>query len=296
VRLAGAHLGLAALFALLSAGPLRAEESCEGVPPSVCAAFRTAVELREQGKFGDSLARFEVLRREHPGSFPIQYAYGRLLAQMRLYPEAIVQLEATAKLGPATPGFDPGIYNTLGFALLMDTQYEKALEWFGALEKSEHFSGQPKELRTKLYNNSGVAYLQLDRYREAQEQFEKAKELGSQVARNNLVKIASILETLASGDVDVPGVFAVIVASARNEAAAAQQLSNVALKLGVAPSAFGVFLASNGRYLVARASYVSYPKAQLLAEESRKKGIRDAFIGSTTEWTDISARFETAKR
>jgi hypothetical protein len=57
-----------------------------------------------------------------------------------------------------------------------------------------------------------------------------------------------------------------------------------------------VSTSGSSRYLVARASNVNYPKAELLAEESKKKGIGDAFIGPTTEWTDVSTEFAIAKR
>ncbi|WP_319588310.1 tetratricopeptide repeat protein [uncultured Desulfobulbus sp.] len=281
-------LGLTLMVCNVSA---TADDRCIGVPESACRRFVEAVGMRQKNNPKGSLLVIEELSKNYSNNFTIQYTYGRLLAEDKRYEDAIKQLQIALELGHDFENFDIEIYNIIGFSLLMESRYDESIEYFYTIEMSEEFQKKSKDFKIKVYNNFGVAYMQLDRFQEAKEKFEKSKNLGSKLAYKNIEKIDSILESLRNGDVNMPGIFALIVANPTTEIYTQQSLLKVSNKLDIPSSGFTVFRATKGQYYIAMASQVSYPKAEQLKEQANKKGISDAFIGSITSWDNVTKNF-----
>jgi tetratricopeptide (TPR) repeat protein len=259
------------------------------VPPELRAPLAEAMKLRSEGDQNGSSAAFKRLLAVAPNSFTINYEYGRLLAQMKRYRDASEALDSAIRLIDGRDTSDLAVYNTKGFVLLMLNQSDQALDFFRMELGAPKFSSLPAAARMKVHNNAGLAYLQLDRYVEAQQQFEIARALGSSLAMKNLEIIDSIVQTLKASSEDVPGIFAPVVGSAKRDTEIEVRIAAVAAKLGVPSTSLRLFKQGNGIYQIAQGANLSYRKAERLAKEARAKGIEDAFVASTAEWSDESS-------
>lgn len=274
------------LCAALLAVPIDAQAlPIDDVPLEQKAALAEAIKLRNGNDQDGALAKFKLLRTTVPNSFTINFEYGRLLAQMKRYHEASEVLDMAIKLMDRVDTKYLTIYNTKGFVLLMLNDFERALDFFLMEINSSQFGIKSDSLRMKVHNNAGLACLQLDRYVEAQKHFLIAKELGSKLAEKNIEIISSILETARASNEDLPGIFTTAVGSVKNSSQATVRMNELALKLKVPSSNLLLFKQSNGIYQITLGSNYSYRKAERLVKEARAKGVEDAFVASTTDWT-----------
>ena len=169
----------------------------QDVPPEQQTTFAEAMKLRATaGKQEGAYLLFTQVHAAAPGSFTVNYEYGRLLAQMKKYREASEVLDTAIKLMDRLDTGELTVYNTKGFVLLMLNQYDQAIDFFRKEINSPKFSKLPSEARMRVHNNAGLAHLNLNQYIEAQQHFEIARSLGSSLAKKNLEIIGSILETL----------------------------------------------------------------------------------------------------
>lgn len=286
---------LASCVLLLAIAPIAGVAQSHDVPPAQGAAFAEAMNLRSIGDHDAALSKFSLLRAAEPNSFTINYEYGRLLAQMKKYREASAALDVAIKLMDRVDTKDLTVYNTKGFVLLMLNDFEQALVFFAKEIDSPRFKSNSDASRMKVHNNAGLAYLQLDRYLDAQKQFEIAKALGSSLAKKNLEIIASILATVGAANENVPGIFAPAVGSVKNPSLATERSNEIASRLGVSSDSLLLFRQGNGIFQITHGANYSYRKAERLVKEAKGKGIEDAFVASTTEWTLESGGFSKKK-
>lgn len=243
--------------------------------------YKLAEQARNNNNFGESFRIYTNLSKSQPDSFSISYGYGRLLAQMKLYADSekvLNQAISSKKI------FDPSIYNTFGWVLLMNNKYEFALEQFQkALDKSI-YDGLEQDIRMKLHNNAGITYMLLDRYEEAKKQFILAEQLGSIKAKENIEKVESLILVKKQADSNIPGVFSVVVGSTKSKDKLDEVRVTKAAKIGISKTDLAVFISETGKYFIVFGSGYNYQKALDIKDNMIKKGINDAFVSSTTNW------------
>ncbi|MDM8540401.1 tetratricopeptide repeat protein [Desulfococcaceae bacterium HSG9] len=268
------------------------------VPKKFKDKFSNAEKLRIDGEYKEALPIFTHLIVDAPKSVSILYSYGILLAEMKRYDESSKFLDKALEIS-AHGENDLQFLNTRGWVSIMLGEYEKALEYFDKAMSDSKYNDISDLLKMKLHNNAGVAYWQSDRYDEAAKQFRLAKSSGSQLADKNLRMVESVLETINSKDINIPGVFAPVVGSSKYDFHIERQKKRITIKLGIDQSILKVFISSNGRYLITQGNGgLSYPKARMIVLSAKKKGISDAFVSSTLNWTQFveADKNETEKK
>ncbi len=260
------------------------------VPDTCESDYSQALRTRRAGNLQDAAHLFHSVHEECGDSFDISFQYGRTLMMLREYDTAVEFLDGAIEIRERyvkesrQPVPDATVYNVRGFAAIMLEDFEDAVEFFGKGIDDDSYESLPPETKMKLNNNAGIVYLALHRYEEAEEHFIRADKLGSTLARENLTKIKSIKDTLAEGDEDIPGIFAPVVWSVRDETRIGEVRGDVAAKLDTVVDNIHVYIMPNGRYALAHGSEYSYPKAKRLVDEARKE-IYDAYVASVATWT-----------
>lgn len=119
------------------------------------------------------------------------------------------------------------------------------------------------------------------------EEFQQAMRYGSKNASLNIEKVESLIRTQKSEDIDIPGIFAVIVGSAKYEQMIEDQIEKISQILTIQKEDLQVYEAETGRYFFAMGSDLSYAKAQSMKSSIEDK-VSDAFVSSTTRWKAYS--------
>jgi tetratricopeptide (TPR) repeat protein len=183
-------------------------------------------------------------------------------------------------------------YNVIGFTYLAEKRFDEALENFSMQIDSPDFSNFPKDLQGKVWNNAGYTMIQMGRYSEAKEMLVRAQAAGNPNATRNLQALDSLVATLSSSDINLPGVFAAVVASAKSISAAQQEEAKAKKAIPAMAADIQIFKMGNGRYSITIGDYRSYPRAIKDRDAAIKAGIRDAYVTSLTDWELVQPKVE----
>jgi tetratricopeptide (TPR) repeat protein len=146
---------------------------------------RQLLEAKSQpdpGRVIDALTR---LTRQQPNYFAAQYNLGLALAESGKTTEAVAALERARTIRDKEQLDDATIYSSLGWAYMLNGQFDKAETTLGLAQRNEaKLSGASK---VRLYNNLGWLYLSTGRDALAKEALSTAeKRHGSDFASRNL--------------------------------------------------------------------------------------------------------------
>ncbi|MEM8791821.1 MAG: tetratricopeptide repeat protein [Pseudomonadota bacterium] len=280
---------LLASAAILFSG--MAQACVERIDDELKPELEHAIELRESGEHALAEPAFARLEARAPDNFCILYEYGRLLVQEEEYDRALALLDRAVKAADDLDLASRPIYNMRGFIQLKRKDFDTAAEEFEA--QKTWIPKLPDKIRksteVKVYNNTGWAYLQQDRYDQAELNFLQAETLGSKLATRNLEVTRSIRSTIESQDIETGGVFAAIAKSSR----APLDIEKAADKLkeaGIPADQIRVFRRDNGMLSLTYGAYLSYPKAQRFQDELMDIYL-DSYVASISPWTDVTEEF-----
>ncbi|MEM1275373.1 MAG: hypothetical protein AAGH74_02525 [Pseudomonadota bacterium] len=276
-------------LSLFAAG---AAEACvDTVPAELIPELERAIELRDDGARKAAEPLFARLEAQAPENFCILYEYGRLLVQEEDYKEGLALLDRALDEPEASELRSRPAYNMRGFIHLKLKDFDSAAEDFE--RQKEWVDRLPEDIRAstelKVFNNTGWAYLQQDRYDQAELNFTQAEKLGSKLATRNLEVTRSIVDTIEKQDKDTGGVFAAIAKSSR----APRDIERAAdelVKQGIPPEEIKVFRRVNGMLSLTYGSYLSYPKAQDFKDKITPI-FSDSNVASVGAWEDVTSTF-----
>lgn len=267
------------------------------IPAEFVKKFTTAEDFREQRKFDLSYSIYKELKKELPKNFLISYSYGRLLAQMKRFNASFEELQVALTLGEEKEHLpEPSIHNTMGWVSLMSDNYDQALEQFTIAKEDYVYTKLSERTKMKLHNNTGYTLMLLDRYDESLKEFELASNLGSYKAKLNIEKVQSLINTQENQNPDLPGVFAVVVGSAKYETRINNIIKTASKVYAKELEEFDTYLAKTGRYFITIGSNYSYTKARQIKNKINEQGIIDVFVSSTTSWSPYKFSNEITKK
>lgn len=264
------------------------------IPDGAKARFNESVQARIDKRFDDARAFLQTATADHPNSFCAVYEYAKLLIDEGRFAEADVRLADAIRLVDASSGAYGEIpWNALGYSYLRQGRFDDALAQFTTQKALPYFADLPAAQRMKVFNNAGFAYLQLEQYEFARESLQVAADLGSGLAVQNLAVLDSVVATLEAGDKNIPGVFGVVLYSARDPQAVARQADLLQTRLG-ADEDVAVFARTDGMMHIVAGSYSSYPRAREILNRAQTTGSAaaddGAFITSVASFDDVTAR------
>jgi len=248
--------------------------------------------LEKQARHGEALPVYEDLYAEMPEKSIIDYYFKRLLATPEGLTMASYLLDRAIKLRNEKNLFhtEP-LYNAKGYVLMRQKEYEQSLEFFDREMSGPIFESRPAAEKIKVYNNKGLALLELDRYEEAREQFELAERLGSTFAQKNLRIVDSIVETLERGDKNLRSIFVPVIGNSKSKDKIPENRSRLAKVLECDESAVRIFLNTAKSYVFTLTPNLSYVEATQIVKSMRSKGLSAAFVASNLRWEEVSGRF-----
>jgi tetratricopeptide (TPR) repeat protein len=270
--------------------------------------FERALLLRQDEEFREAEQLLRKLQKEDADSFCISFALARLYAIEERFDFSIAELE---NLLPAdedeiksflTYGETP--WNTLGYLYIQREMFGNAERMLTIeIERSEFYTLDNTQ-KIKIYNNLGLSLLNMGQYDRARHYLDIAKALGSKLAVYNLDVLSSIVATLEADDETIPGIFALIVKSLRENDGVGRYIKSnecteyaatISDTLNEAGEAEGldiyVFERPDGMHHITLGAYVSYPRAQRIRQIAIKAGIDDAYISSVVNWKNVSQEF-----
>lgn len=277
------------LIGLLVTTTAFSSQTPSDIPTNLISEYASAEQSRNNGRLEESLKIYRSLWDAAPNSFSIAYGYGQLIAMLKLYTESEDILSKALIIGKNTPAnLDPSIYNTYGWVLLMNNKYEAALEVFQTALVAPTYEKLESSTRMKLHNNTGYTFMLLDRYEDSLVQFKLAKQLGSTKAEQNIEKVNSLILTKTENDPNLPGVFTVVVGSARYQDRIESVLAEKSKQIGVETSTLEVYSGEANRFFIVNGRNLSYQRALETKQQMVAKGVQDAFVSSTTNWTPLT--------
>ncbi|MEI4471783.1 tetratricopeptide repeat protein [Frigidibacter sp. MR17.24] len=296
--------------------PARAEtaDPCLPGPGPEAGALAGRRVLRDYPEGGDgtalAAARAAAARLATPDAGPCtRYDLGRFYLRTGDYDLAAEQLRAALAGQDQVPGFDSlAAWNALGYAQLQTGALDAAAASFQT--QRAQADRIPPEARIKTLNNLGYTQMLAGQYDLAEATLAEAEAAGSLLATRNLEVLASIRATIGAKDPDIPGTFGAVVASARSEETARQELARMRDRLAGATAATGpetgtgtgtgtgagamrrlsIFRMGNGSFSIVVAPYSSYPKAEELRRAAVTAGLAGAYVSSLGQWEDVTAR------
>lgn len=153
--------------------------------------------LNKTGKSEQAEDKLSRLTKEEPAYFAAHYNLGLVQAEATKYPQAIASLERARDLREKNNIKDATIYNSLGWAYMLNGELAKAEEAFAVAKINE--KSLSRESRARLYNNTGWLYMSTGRYEEARKSFDAAaKDYDSSFARENLKTLSRLEESRKS--------------------------------------------------------------------------------------------------
>lgn len=221
---------------------------------------------------------------EKKPSFCLLYEYGRHLTREGEYKQARASLSKAIKLAEPSHLRYYAPRNVIGFTYLSESNFDAALLEFKKQIEADSFRFLSDDTKVKVYNNAGYTLIQLGRYDEAEDFLASAVKLGSVKAVRNIAALNSLVSSLEQGSIDVPGVFAAVVGSAKSEDVARSLRKELASKMSLPENDIEIFRMQNGILSLTIGSYRSYPRSLIDRDRSVSAGIEDAYVASLSDW------------
>jgi tetratricopeptide (TPR) repeat protein len=165
-----------------------------------CRAYNKAVEdaqtAREVSRnYAKAVRIVSPLLGKSPNCYNLNYSFGLTLGHQEKYKEAATYLKKARQLNEKNQLNDNKIYNSLGWAYLLDGQYAAAEEAFGKALSDKVWATLAVDTKRRVLNNSGLLYIYMGRYDEAEKNLKRAAtEFGSTLAQENLKRLAQARE------------------------------------------------------------------------------------------------------
>jgi tetratricopeptide (TPR) repeat protein len=284
------RLATAVALATATVTPAQAQtEGCNhGLSNLAAPLVQQAINMRTMGRYDDAITKLKTVPAGSPTSFCINYEIGRNLLNLKEYDPALNALQTAAGVAGPEDRAQQAIFNIIGYTWLEKKDYGQAVLALERQLRDDQFNNLPTDKQTKVFNNTGFAYLRLNQYAPAQLNFEKALANGSKLAQANLAIVDSLISVQSKGDVNIPGIFSVSLHSQRGDEGLLDTLDEFARKLGVSPTELNIFRRHTGMLSVTMGANLSYAKAQNLQENAITSGIMSAQIVSPTSWENVS--------
>lgn len=240
--------------------------------------------LVKHGKLQEAILIYEEILRKDPNNIKIKYKLALLYVKMKDYKKASNDLYSILLQYGNTSEVSSNIYNILGWTYLMQEDLDQALTTFKIASSPNNYKKLDNTNKMKVSNNTGYTLMLMDRYEEALVQFEQAVKLGSTKAKLNIQKINSIIEVQKNQDINIPGIFLVILKSVKEENKLVPIIEELATKLLVNINDFVIYKTTTNTFRISLGNNYSYNKAEEILKDVKEKGISDAFVTSSTQW------------
>ncbi|MBI5695970.1 MAG: tetratricopeptide repeat protein [Nitrospirae bacterium] len=176
------------IFASLVSDASSSDRWQPNIPDNAVRDMESGRNLRRQGKFKESYARFNRAISVAPEYFLAHYNLGLAYADANELDKAIDSLETAKSIREKFNIKDATIYNSLGYTYLLAGKYENAEKSFFDCKKNESLLSTTS--KQKLYNNMGVLYQFWGKFDKSENAYKTAKEkYESNKAGNNLVSL-----------------------------------------------------------------------------------------------------------
>jgi tetratricopeptide (TPR) repeat protein len=240
------------------------------------------------GRYDDAIAKLKTVPAGSPTSFCINYEIGRNFLNLKEYDRALTSLQLAAGVAGPEDRSKQAIFNIIGYTWLEKKEYSQAALALEAQLNDDQFANLPVAKQTKVFNNTGFAYLRLNQYEPAQKNFEKALANGSKLAQANLAIVDSLISVQTKGDADIPGIFSVSLHSQGTDEGLLKTLNDFATDLGVSATELNIYRRGSGMLSVTFGANLSYTKAEEMKQKAISVGISSAYVVSPTAWTNVS--------
>jgi tetratricopeptide (TPR) repeat protein len=247
-----------------------------------------AIKLRIMGQYDQAIEKLKSVPPGSPTNFCINYELGRNLLNLKDYDQALTALQAASSVAGPEDRAKQAIFNIIGYTWLEKKEYSQAALALEAQLNDDQFSKLPTSKQTKVFNNTGFAYLRLNQYEPARENFDKALNNGSKLAASNLAIVDSLIAVQTKGDANIPGIFSVSLHSQGKDDNLLNTLDRLAAMLRVSSDQLNIYRRENGMLSVTYGANLSYAKAQELTQNAITAGITSAYIVSPTAWENVS--------
>ena len=139
----------------------------------------------------------KTLIARQPDYYAANYDLGLILADQGNYVQAINYLETAKSIREHKEVKDATIYNSLGWAYMLEGDTRNAESNFNAAKA--HSELLPRESQARLYNNLGLLYTSTGRYDESREALGVASgTYGNKLASQNLVTLDRLTKQQAA--------------------------------------------------------------------------------------------------
>jgi tetratricopeptide (TPR) repeat protein len=282
------RLALSIAAAIAFALPANAEGCDHGLSNLAQPFMQSAIKLRIAGKYEEAIEKLKSIPAGDGPSFCILYELGRNYLNLEEFDKSLESLQAASGIATDEDRSKQAIFNIIGYVRLKQQDYGNAVMTLERQQKDDQFASLPADKQTKVFNNTGFAYLRLSQYAPAKENFEKALVNGSTLAKANLAVVDSLIAVQSKGDADIPGVFSVSLHSQRGDIGLEESLDTFAKQLNVDPSEISIFRRETGMLSLVLGTNLSYAKAEMLQQKAIGSGFTSAQIVSTTSWENVS--------
>ncbi len=283
---------ICAVLALIVLHPSAAQSAdcTHTIPTEEAREFQNALNARANKDKEGALKLLKEIQVKLGDNFCVLHEIGRTYVHLNEYEQASESLLNAVEIATDADLSKNAVYNVLGYNDLKEKNYESAVSYFKTQTKNPNFLSLPPETRMKVFNNLGYTLLQLDQYEAAKSNLLQAVALGSSLARKNLEVVDSILAVQHKNDPELPGIFAVAIASSRNKDALKATVENAASRLNTSTEKFRIFDRGNEMFTVTYGVAMSYPKSDEMREEALSAGFSDANIVSTSRWQNVTSK------
>lgn len=180
-----------------------ANAQTDSIQRNTCLKYESAVvnagKARQSRSFQKAITEIRPLLQQNPNCFNLNRSLGLTFAEQGDFKQAIFYLKKAGELIDQAGSDDNGIYNSLGWAYMLDGDYSNAEEKFTRAQSEEIWQTLKVETKLKVLNNSGLLYIYMGRYDEAEKYLNRAtNEYGSVLAKNNLMRLQKMKAQRAS--------------------------------------------------------------------------------------------------
>jgi tetratricopeptide (TPR) repeat protein len=280
----------------MGATAIHAEGCDHGFTPINQPLMDEAIQLRIAKQFEPANGILDTPVLNETPIFCVLYERGRNLLNLKSYEDALKALRRAAIIATPEDHSKQAIYNIIGYTLIQEKKFDQAVLAFQAQVKNDQFTNLPVATQTKVFNNSGLAYLRLNQYENARENFMKAVANGSVLAKANLAIVDSLISVQTKGDADVPGIFSVSLHSQRGEKDLIDDIENFSQQLAVSSDELLIYQRTNDMLSVTYGENLSYAKAQEYQRTAIDHGFSSAQIVSTETWENKSVDTKYLKK
>jgi len=158
------------------------------IDPTTAQRLQEARKLRVAGELDTSIVQLKELVVRNPNYYAANYNLGLALTDAKRPNEGIHFLERARSIREADKIPDATIYNSLGWAYMVDGRFTDAESAFQLAQRNQGLLST--ESKTRRYNNWGWLYLSTGRTDLAKRKFQVAeREFGSDYATKNIKAI-----------------------------------------------------------------------------------------------------------